>query len=100
MHRRAYSQEASAEHIKPTRRPLRCDPPSVSRLRVGRGKLSPPALALLALAPDAIVCADARAPAVLASAPDAVMRTDARAPAVLAGAPLAVMRADALSVTC
>jgi hypothetical protein len=40
--------------------------------------------AVLAFAPDAIVRADARAPAVLALAPDAVMRADARAPAVLA----------------
>ena len=48
-----------------------------------------------AVAPDAVMLADARAPAVLAPAPDAVMRADARAPAVLAPAPLTVMLADA-----
>ena len=48
---------------------------------------------LLTLAPDAVMLADARAPAVLAPAPDAVMLADARAPAVLAPAPLAVMLA-------
>ena len=50
---------------------------------------------LLTLAPDATVCAHARAPAVAAVAPLAVMRADARAPAVLAGAPAAVMLTDA-----
>ena len=44
---------------------------------------------------DAVMLADARAPAVLAPAPLAVMLADARAPAVLAPAPLAVMLADA-----
>ena len=88
---------------------------SVSRLLCAdSGELSPAALALLAFAPDAIVRADARAPAVLADAllavmradaraptavlafaPDAIVRADARAPAVLALAPDAVMRADA-----
>ena len=80
--------------------PLRCDQLSDSGQRVGRGKLSPPALALLALAPDAMVCADARAAAVLAPIPLAVMLADARAPAVLADAPLAVMRADAAVCVC
>ena len=69
--------------------------PGDSRLCVGSGKLSPPALAILALAPNAIVRTDARAPAVLAGAPDAVMLADARAPAVLAPLPLSVMLADA-----
>jgi hypothetical protein len=58
-------------------------------------RLSLAAPAGLALAPLAVVGADARASAVLAVAPAAVMLTDARAPAVLAGAPLAVMLADA-----
>ena len=66
------AQERTAEQIKPTRRPLRCDPPSVSRRRVGSGKLRPPALALFAVLPDAIVRADAAAAAVLAEAPDAI----------------------------
>ena len=46
---------------------------------------------------DAVMLADARAPAVLAPAPLAVMLADARASAVLAGAPgpAAVMLADA-----
>ena len=48
--------------------------------------------AVPAVAPDAVMLADARAPAVLAGAPDAVMMADARAPAVLACAPLAVMQ--------
>ena len=41
-------------------------------------------------APDAVMLADAGAPAVLAPAPDVVMLADACAPAVLSGAPLAV----------
>ena len=73
----------------------KCGRSRVSRLRVGSGQLSPPAFALFAAAPDAIVRADAAAAAVLAVAPLAVMRADARAPAVLAAAPLAVMLADA-----
>ena len=60
----------------------------VSGLRIGSGKLGPPALALFAALPDVIVCADAAAAAVLAVAPLAVKLADARAPAVLAGAPL------------
>ena len=51
--------------------------------------------ALLALAPDALVRADARPPALLASAPLALVRADARPPALLAPAPDALMRADA-----
>jgi len=66
-------------------------------LKAARGsvKLIPPALAILALPPDAIVRADAAADAVLALASLAVMLAGARAPAVLADAPLAVMLADA-----
>ena len=45
-------------------------------------------------APDAVMLADAGAPAVLAFAPASVMLADARATAVLAVAPLAVMLAD------
>ena len=50
-----------------------------------------------AVAPDAVMLADARAPAVtvLAPAPLAVLLADARAPTVLAVAPAAVMLADA-----
>ena len=51
--------------------------------------------AVPAVAPDAVMLADARAPAVLAVAPLAAMLADARAPAVLAFAPAAVMLADA-----
>ena len=51
--------------------------------------------ALLALAPDALVLADARAPALLALAPDALVMADARAPALLALAPLALVLAEA-----
>ena len=40
--------------------------------------------AFLAFAPDALVRADARAPALLASAPLALVLADARAPALLA----------------
>ena len=66
-------------------------------LKAARGsvKLIPPALAILALPPDAIVRADAAADAVLALASLAVILAGARAPAVLADAPLAVMLADA-----
>jgi len=45
--------------------------------------------------PDALVRADARAPALLAFAPLALVRADARAPALLAIAPSALVRADA-----
>ena len=72
-----------------------CGRSRASRLRVGSGQLSPPALAIFAAPPDARVRADAAAAAVLALAPLAVMLADARPPAVLADAPLAVMRADA-----
>ncbi len=47
------------------------------------------AAAVAAEAPDAVMLADAGAPAVLAP-PDVVMLADACAPAVLSGAPLAV----------
>ena len=49
--------------------------------------------ALLALAPDALVLADARPPALLAFAPDALVLADAR-PALLACAPPALVRAE------
>jgi hypothetical protein len=42
--------------------------------------------AVFALAPDAVVLADAGTPAVVAPAPDAVVLADASAPAVLAPA--------------
>jgi hypothetical protein len=42
---------------------------------------------VLALAPHAVMLADAGAPSVLAGAPDAVMLADAGAPAVLAALP-------------
>jgi hypothetical protein len=44
---------------------------------------------------DALVLADARAPALLASAPDALVLADARPPALLAFAPFALVLADA-----
>ena len=49
------------------------------------------AFAVPAVAPDAVMLADAGAPAVLAPAPLAVMLADTRTPAVLADAPEAVM---------
>jgi hypothetical protein len=55
--------------------------------------------ALLASAPDALVLADARAPALLACAPSALVLADARAPTLLASAPLALVRADARAPT-
>jgi hypothetical protein len=51
--------------------------------------------ALLALAPDALVRADARAPALFAFAPSALVLADARAPALLAFASSALVLADA-----
>ena len=66
-----------------------------SELHAGSGQFSLAALAVLAVAPDSAMGANARAPAVLAEAPLAIMLADARAPAVLAGAPDAVMRAYA-----
>ena len=70
-------------------------PPAVlalAPLAVMRANARAPAV--LAFAPAAVMRADGRPPAVLALAPDAVMRADARAPAVLAGAPFAAMGAD------
>ena len=55
--------------------------------------------ALVACAPLALVLADARAPALLALAPDALVLADARAPALLAPAPSALVRADARAPT-
>ena len=51
--------------------------------------------ALLALAPDALVRADARPPAPLALNPAPLGLADARAPALLAFAPLALVRTNA-----
>ena len=51
--------------------------------------------ALLALAPPALVLADARPPALLAVAPDALVLADARPPALLAFASVALVLADA-----
>ena len=64
-------------------------------LQAGRHRRVRLLAALLALAPDALVLADARAPALLALAPDALVLADARPPALLACAPLALVLADA-----
>ena len=53
-------------------------------LQASRHRLVRLLAALLASAPDALVRADARAPALLASAPLALVLADARAPALLA----------------
>ena len=64
-------------------------------LQAGRHRRVRLIAALLALAPDALVLADARPPALLAFAPDALVLADARAPALLACVPLALVLADA-----
>ena len=64
-------------------------------LQVGRHRRVRLIAALLALAPDALVLADARPPALLALAPHALVLADARAPALLALAPDALVLADA-----
>ena len=64
-------------------------------LQVGRHRHVRLIAALLALAPDALVLADARPPALLASAPAALVLADARPPALLACAPDALVLADA-----
>ena len=53
-------------------------------LQAGRHRRVCLLAALLAIAPSALVLADARAPALLAFAPDALVLADARAPALLA----------------
>ena len=63
-------------------------------LQAGRHRRVLLIAALLALAPDALVLADARPPALLASAPDALVLAEARPPALLAPAPLALVRTD------
>ena len=64
-------------------------------LQAGRHRRVSLLAALLALAPHALVLADARAPAFLASAPDSLVLADARPPALLAFAPDALVLADA-----
>ena len=64
-------------------------------LQAGRHRRVRLLAALLALAPDALVLADARAPALLASVPSALVLADARPPALLAFAPSALVLADA-----
>jgi hypothetical protein len=64
-------------------------------LQPGRHRLIRVLAALLALAPLALVLADAPPPAFLAAAPLALVRADARPPALLACAPDALVRADA-----
>ena len=61
-------------------------------LQAGRHRRVRLLAALLAFAPDALVLADARAPALLALAPLALVLADARAPALLASFPSALVR--------
>jgi hypothetical protein len=64
-------------------------------LQPGRHRLIRLLSALLALAPDALVLADARPPALLAFDPLALVLADARPPALLALAPSVLVLADA-----
>ena len=59
-------------------------------LQVGRHRHVRLIAAILALAPLALVLADARPPALLAFAPDALVLAEARPPALLAFAPPAL----------
>ena len=59
-------------------------------LQAGRHRRVCLLAALLASAPDALVRADARAPALLACVPDALVLADALPPALLAYTPLAL----------